>query len=79
VVVRGADNCDIGVPGGPRQREIRPKFGFTHMPQTKRELTKKKDSIYKDMKNAAGDLNFEKAAKLRDELRRLELYELENF
>ena len=41
-----------------------------------RELEKKKNQLLKDMKAAAADLEFEKAATLRDELRTLEALEI---
>jgi excinuclease ABC subunit B len=41
-----------------------------------RELEKKKNQLLKDMKAAAADLEFEKAATLRDELRALEALEI---
>ncbi len=41
-----------------------------------KEIEKKKNQLLKDMKSAAADLEFEKAASLRDELRTLEAMEI---
>jgi len=47
-----------------------------HKDLSVKELEKKKNQLLKDMKTAAGNLEFEKAASLRDELRALEALEI---
>lgn len=68
-----------GVESQKNQTENKSRIFDHAMPETKKELLKKKDDVYKRMKKAAENLDFEVAAKLRDELKVLELYELENF
>ena len=41
-----------------------------------KDIEKKKNQLLKDMKTAAGNLEFEKAATLRDELRAIEALEI---
>ena len=47
-----------------------------HKDLSVKELEKKKNQLLKDMKTAAGNLEFEKAASLRDELRTIEALEI---
>jgi excinuclease ABC subunit B len=47
-----------------------------HKDLSVKELEKKKNQLLKDMKTAAGNLEFEKAATLRDELRAIEALEI---
>lgn len=47
-----------------------------HKDLSVKELEKKKNQLLKDMKTAAGNLEFEKAASLRDELRSIEALEI---
>ena len=46
------------------------------LPTTTKDLTKRKTLLEKQMKEAASNLEFEEAARLRDELRRLDEWEL---
>ncbi len=48
----------------------------SHKDLSVKELEKKKNQLLKDMKTAAGNLEFEKAASLRDELRIIEALEI---
>ena len=42
-----------------------------------KEITKRKSQLEKQMKEAASNLEFEEAARLRDEIRKLDKMELE--